>query len=205
MPLVVGSSATVRSADNQCRNLYGKGRGHLPSSGPQSGRRHLLAQGPTVQQPGRLFVGILPTRNDRQDNLDPGLTRAFWWTGTRFRGASRATPRGDSIRYLYWTIVAYYNSLRELSGAQPMMEDDVPAQMKVYAGAGYSPGPIEKEELTSRRKGFDISSVSPGSRLPSARHRNPPTCCSRLTHYLRWNGCAETLYDGRHGTTQSHG
>jgi hypothetical protein len=174
VPLVVGSSATVRSADNQCRNLYGRAVAIFPPRALSPDETFFSHRVPLSEQPGRLFVGILPTRTTVKTTLIRVYSSLLVDRDTIPGAPPRATPRGDSIRDPYWTIVAYYNSLRELSGAQPMMEDDVPAQMKVYAGAGYSPGPIEKEELTSRRKGFEIPQVLARIETPLGSTPEPP-------------------------------
>lgn len=52
----------------------------------------------------------------------------------------------------YWTLVQYFNALRELGGALVLMQDDVPASINLFAARrGEQPRPVELvQELTSR-------------------------------------------------------
>ena len=61
----------------------------------------------------------------------------------------------------YWTLVAYFNSLRELGGAHLLMLDDVPKSVGNYSARhGETPRKVrEPEELTSRRSQQDIPTI----------------------------------------------
>jgi ATP-dependent helicase YprA (DUF1998 family) len=64
----------------------------------------------------------------------------------------------DSTRDPYWTLVTYFNSLRELGGALVLMHDDVPASIRDYAVRhGERPRDVRTvEELTSRVSQLDV-------------------------------------------------
>ncbi len=59
------------------------------------------------------------------------------------------------------TLVGYFNSLRELGGAVRLVDDDVPARLRVLRRRGFGPTRLlyEKKELTSRARSQEISST----------------------------------------------
>jgi hypothetical protein len=61
----------------------------------------------------------------------------------------------------YWTLVGYFNSLRELGGALVMTRDDVPASIRDYAARkGEQPRQVRSvDELTSRKTSREIPDV----------------------------------------------
>jgi hypothetical protein len=64
----------------------------------------------------------------------------------------------DSVRDVYWTLVAYFNSLRILAAAQLLMLDDVVDRLDLLTGGSAhirQPGD-NKIELTSRASATDI-------------------------------------------------
>jgi superfamily II DNA or RNA helicase len=61
----------------------------------------------------------------------------------------------------YWTLVTYFNSLRELGGAHVLMLDDVPKSISEYANRWAEPPReiLEPSELTSRLSQAEIPEV----------------------------------------------
>jgi hypothetical protein len=57
------------------------------------------------------------------------------------------------------TLVGYFNSLRELGGAVRLVDDDVPARIRVLRKRGFGPNRLiqEQKELTSRARTGDIA------------------------------------------------
>ena len=88
----------------------------------------------------------------------------------------------------YWTLVAYFNSLRELGSAVVLMQDDVPVTIQnIAARRAEEPRPIQPpDELTSRRKSTEIRDMLAqlGNRagepaaLPGRAHRTSAGCRS---------------------------
>lgn len=158
-PVIVGSSATVRGAAGQCRNLYGREVAIFPPRVLSSDDTFFSERLPLEDRPGRLFVGILPSGFTVKTTLIRTYASLLLDREDLPPSPAKGTSEGDRLRDPYWTIVAYFNSLRELGGAQRLTEDDVPAQMRVYCGNPARATIIDKVELTSRLKGSEIPEV----------------------------------------------
>lgn len=158
-PLIVGSSATVRRADKQVHNLYGRKVTIFPPRALSAEDTFFSRTIPLSEKRGRLYVGILPAGF----TVKSTLVRVYASLLVDRRGFHDYPGPGDSYgRGLwdpYWTQIGYFNSLRELGGAVRLVEDDVPAQAKVYAQDRSLDLHVDKEELTSRRKGAEIPSI----------------------------------------------
>ena len=79
-----------------------------------------------------------------------------------FDTAVAADPDSEEVAAAdaYMTLVGYFNSLRELGGALRLLDDDVPARLRVLQNRGFGPNRLlyEKDrELTSRRGSSEIS------------------------------------------------
>ena len=62
----------------------------------------------------------------------------------------------------YMTLIGYFNSLRELGGVLRLLDDDVPARLRVLQKRGFGPERrlFEKDkELTSRRGSSEVADI----------------------------------------------
>jgi len=173
-PVIIGSSATVRRAEDQCRSLYGRPVAIFPPRALSPTNTFFSEEIPIASRPGRLYVGVLPGGFTVKTTLIRTYGSLLIDRAVLPDGPSKGTPDGNRIRDPYWTIVAYFNSLRELGGAQRLIEDDVPAQMQVYTQNAGSIAPIEKEELTSRLKGSQIPGILNRIESPLGSPVEPP-------------------------------
>ena len=89
-------------------------------------------------KPGRLYVGVCaPGRSVK--------TAAVRVLSSMMHSAEveRQTQPPEDVDP-YWTVVNYFNSLRELGGAIRLIDDDVDHRLKYLArGAGIAPPPGE--------------------------------------------------------------
>ncbi len=105
------------------------------------------------------------------------------------QGASEDDVVSPAARDWYWTLVAYFNSLRELGGALVMMQDDVLDSMKNFAALhGTAERSIDEPmELTSRVPQADIPGRLVALEKPTTRRSHPTSSpsttrsCSRPT------------------------
>ena len=126
LPKVIGSTATIRKAEDQTRSLFNRATCQFPPPGVDADNSGFAVS--DTQAPGRTLRRQLTTWQAAPAKFSLQST-----TATLLQSASSAEVKDDE-RDPYWTLVAYFNSLRELGGALVMMHDDVPASIKDYAG-----------------------------------------------------------------------
>ena len=142
LPKVIGSTATIRKAEDQSRSLFNRSTCQFPPPGIDANDSGFAV--PDAEAPGRIYLGITTAGRSAKFSLQSS-------TATLLQSAS-SPELDDGDRDPYWTLVAYFNSLRELGGALVMMHDDVPASIRDYAGRRSEPLRTipTVDELTSR-------------------------------------------------------
>jgi hypothetical protein len=147
-PKVVGSTATIRRATDQVMALFNRETSQFPPP-------CLVAQNSGFavidrEAPGRVYAGVTTAGRSAKFTLQAVAASLM-------QSALNASD-DDSIRDPYWTLVSYFNSLRELGGALVLMQDDVNDSISTL-GARRSERvrrPELIEELTSRRTQAEV-------------------------------------------------
>lgn len=150
-PKIIASTATVRRAEEQCKNLFGRVSRQFPSPGLEIEDSFFSKE--DAAQPGRMYIGVMPsgkTQTTSSVRITAKLLQSVY---------ELALP--DEVKDKYWTLVAYFNSIRELGGFISLVNDDI----KLYANDlhlryGHHMRPIiRSEELTSRKRAEDIPQI----------------------------------------------
>ena len=147
-PKVIGSTATIRRAEGQIRALFDRNTYQFPAPGLDASNSGFALV--DENRPGRLYLGVSTVGRSATYMLQ-ALTAAL----LQAANASNATP--DERNY-YWTLVVYFNSLRELGHALVLMQDDVPVSIdQVSSRRNEQARQISApEELTSRIRSYEI-------------------------------------------------
>jgi Helicase conserved C-terminal domain len=136
-PKVVASTATIRRAEQQVRGVFGRQVAVFPPSGLDADDSYFVRFDRNA--PGRLYCGVMPqghTPLTAMVHLSAALLQAPEEVGLR--------PKS---RDLYWTLVAYHNSLRELGKTVTLAHDDIPARMSVIAVTEDAVRPLPDDEI----------------------------------------------------------
>lgn len=159
-PKVIASTATIRKAEAQVRNLFARKPAVFPPSGLEASDSFFAREQPPSEQSGRLYIGVFaPARS-----VKTALVRTYAAVLSSVSTLSASPANIDP----FYTLVGYFNSLRELGGAVRLLEDDIPARIRVLAsraGAGAPPWFADRplrdrgEELTSRISSRDIPGI----------------------------------------------
>jgi hypothetical protein len=140
-PKIIGSTATIRRAEEQIRALFDRDTRQFPPPGIDARDSCFALQddGPD----GRLYVGVTTAGRSAKFALQAV-------SASLLQASEPLSP--PEVRDAYWTLVVYFNALRELGGAWVLTQDDVPATIGDYAGRrGESPRKVQiVEEMTSR-------------------------------------------------------
>ncbi|CAD7377155.1 helicase-related protein [Xanthomonas arboricola] len=146
-PKIVGSTATIRRAQEQVRALFDRDTCQFPPPGLDAEDSGFAVQDRKLV--GRRYIGLTTAGRSAKFTLQAV-------SASLMNGALHALGEGE--RDPYWTLLAYFNSLRELGGALVLMQDDVSDTLALLATRmGRQVRHLsEIEELTSRRTQADI-------------------------------------------------
>jgi hypothetical protein len=145
-PKIIASTATIRRAKAQCSALYNREVRQFPAPGIVSSDSFFAREADLEKKSGRLYVGIMPS----------GKTKAMMEVRTISTVLQRVymMPYEDEIKDKFWTLTAYFNSLRDLGKCATLVDDDVKDNIRRMAyrfGRRSSSRPTgSASELTSR-------------------------------------------------------
>lgn len=156
-PKIVVSTATIRGVEDQVKKLYNrKNLETFPPSAVDYGDSFFWWYS---KDPGRRYVGLSYSHRSMKFALgrlySSLLQRVF-----EIRGNV-----DDRVLDPYWTLVAYFNSTRELGGAIRLVEDDVKSNIRKMPKlldfhSDFKERPMRgPEELTGRRTGDEIKDL----------------------------------------------
>lgn len=155
-PKIVASTATIRRAKEQCAALYNRDVAQFPSPGLDASDSYFAREAEINHEKGkygRLYVGLMSS----------GKTKAMMEIraiASMMQSIHRMTL-SDEVKDKFWTLTAYFGSLRDLGKCRTLAEDDIKdaitrqAQrlgIKQDARRFYSP-----DELTSRASTTELN------------------------------------------------
>lgn len=156
-PKIIASTATISHAKEQIGHLYARNKILLfPPSGLEAGDSFFAREDRHPDgrlKPGRLYVGVLAPGHV---SLQTTQARIF---ATLMQNAA-IMDTDDAGRDPWWTLLCFFNSLRELGGAATLFVADARDYLRVIIdrmGLNYEKirSPFATE-LTSRIRGDDI-------------------------------------------------
>lgn len=154
-PKIIGSTATIRRASEQVRGLFDREVSQFPPPAIDWDDSCFAVKDQAA--PGRVYVGVPTIGRSPKFTLQAVCAAAM-----QRAAASEGLFASDVERDPYWTLVAYFNSMRELGGALVMMLDDVNDSIAVYArshGVAARPRIDDPLELTSRVPSHEIPGI----------------------------------------------
>jgi len=158
-PKIVASTATIRRGWHQCKALYDRPTFQFPPQGLDISDSFFAKE--NSDAPGRVYVGVFASAAPSfVTAMVRALSALFQWC------KSIPLPSGatEGTRDPYWTILQYFNSLRELGHAATLVEADIPEYMWAIASRSHLPKELCRSlgspiELTSRRTAEEIPEI----------------------------------------------
>lgn len=147
-PKIIGSTATIQRASEQVRALFNRQTAQFPPPCLDTDDSGFAVV--DLKAPGRLYAGVTTAGRSAKFSLQAVAASLL-------QSAVGGTT-DDKIRDPYWTLISYFNSLRELGGALVLMQDDVNDSLAILAQRREETprNPQFIEELTSRRTQADV-------------------------------------------------
>lgn len=143
-PKVIASTATIRRASDQGRNLFDREVRQFPPAGLDARDSWFAVETDRNIKASRRYVGLLA----------PGTSQSTLLIRTYAALLHQAmrTDTSDEVRDTYWTLVGYFNSLRLLSAAELQVNDDVEDYLRLLAERDGTDVRVSNRysELTSR-------------------------------------------------------
>jgi hypothetical protein len=158
-PKIIGSTATIRRAEEQVRAVFDRRVAQFPPPALEASNSCFAKE--DEKDEGRLYVGLTSAGRSEKFALQ-ALSASLLQAGTD------PALGADEDRDPYWTLVAYFNSLKVLGGALVLMEDDVRVTVDALSGQR---GETERrlgspEELTSRKSSAEIPEILEQLKVP---------------------------------------
>lgn len=167
-PKIIASTATIRRAGDQVKALYDRDVSQFPPPGVDAEDSFFARQAELNEKPGRLYVGIMAS----------GKTM----TTTQIRAMSAILQYIQEMNYepeikdKYWTLVGYFNTIRELGKCSTFVEDDIKDQVRRIGMRRKAPFRtfFAAEELTSRKTAEEIPNILERLQIPYPDKGNIP-------------------------------
>ena len=152
-PKIVASTATIRRAGEQCRNLYNRRVEQFPPPVLASEDSFFTREVPISQSRGRLYVGLMSS-GTTQTTAEIRLLSILTY-------AAQSCSTLDEVKDKFWTLVVYFNSLRELGKCSTLINDDVKDHLIRLRNRKYEDVRLhlQANELNSRTPPEDIPKI----------------------------------------------
>ena len=156
VPKYVASTATVRQAGPQVRALFNRRLAQFPSWGISAEDRFFAreqhAHPLDSARAGRLYVGICGPGKGAQTPI------VRIWSQLLQSVHERWQSGGNVELDRLWTLVGYFNAIRELAGALSLYRQDIPERLAFRSGS--SARILEQHlELSGRARSLDLPSM----------------------------------------------
>ena len=167
-PKIVASTATAKKAPAQMRSVFDRQESRVfPPQGFDFGESFFATTEPPSKRPGKAYVGVCITSRSGPTvlgRLSAAVLRKVRALEERASAGAPDAPYSLADLDAYHTLVAYFNTIRDLGGANKMYDDTVPRLIqRIYTnfeqgaesgggggGPAYKDALLEKRELTSR-------------------------------------------------------
>lgn len=154
-PKYVVSTATIKNAEEQAKCLYArKNTCQFPPSGFEIGDSFFIREIPVTEDPFRKYVGVCAPGQ----SVKTALLRIYAIVLQEAYDLSQDLGYRDFIDP-YYSLLGYFNSIRELGGAVRLLQDDIPDRIKrIKKRYGMSRQRFlnRKAEITSRMSSYEI-------------------------------------------------
>ncbi len=137
-PKLIASTATIRKAPEQVKYLFARELRRFPSPGTDYADSFFVKE-KNADSEAKLFVGVFPSGIGQKTVLKRTMSSLL-------ADVQRIKLKGAALKDWddYWTIISYFNSIRDLGSAKTTIEDDVFNEVKSERDI------LPVKELTSR-------------------------------------------------------
>jgi ATP-dependent helicase YprA (DUF1998 family) len=126
-PKYIASTATIRTAENQIRRLYGRDSAVFPPPGINCDDSYFARTVPLDEKPGRLYLGYYAPLLNRQKCLAPIAAALLAAPISLFAGDENE----DILLDAWWTNIVYHGSLKGLANSHMAFDSDIRDRLRM--------------------------------------------------------------------------
>ncbi|MDV4152121.1 helicase-related protein [Clostridium sp. AL.422] len=154
-PKIIASTATIKRASEQCKMLFNRQVSQFPPSGINIEDSYFIREIPIDIKHGRQYIGIMPS------GKTPTTTQVRLYTA--ILQSLKFIEAPDKVLDKYWTMVGYFNSIRELGKTSNLVVDDIASNNMRYMKRLLKSNDLRfvgyPQELTSRVESTEIVKI----------------------------------------------
>lgn len=154
-PKIIASTATIKRASEQCKMLFNREVSQFPPSGINIEDSYFIREIPIDIKYGRQYIGIMPS------GKTPTTTQVRLYTA--ILQSLKFIDASDDVLDKYWTLVGYFNSIRELGKTSNLVVDDIVSNNMRYMKRLLKSNDLRfigfPQELTSRVESTEIIKI----------------------------------------------
>ncbi|MBN4912355.1 helicase [Staphylococcus sp. EG-SA-13] len=124
-PKIIGATATIKSYEEQIKALFAREKTQLfPPSGLNINDNFfsVIKYDDDVEAPGRKYIGIYTTTQGKLQSQVQAFSSII----------STSTQLKSNSKDPFWTILSFYNTIRDIGKAKTLTEQDIPNTLKNY-------------------------------------------------------------------------
>lgn len=164
VPKYIASTATVRQAEPQVRAIFDRRLAQFPPWAISADDRFFARDSEIhpleSNRPGRLYVAVCAPGKGAQTPIVRIWSALLQSAHERWQVSQ--TPEVDR----FWTLVGYFNAIRELAGALSLFRQDIPERIAFRAGGGARP--LDRWlELSSRASSLELPALLERLTIPA--------------------------------------
>lgn len=156
-PKYIASTATARRAGPQVQALFDRTLAQFPPPALSADERFFAttqeAHALDTSRPGRLYVGICAPGKGAQTPI------VRIWSALLQCAETLKGQVPDSDLDPFWTLVGYFNAIRELAGAASLYRQDIPEWLKHRSRAPRVLDHFRQTELSSRSRSTELPTL----------------------------------------------
>lgn len=157
-PKYIASTATVRQAREQVSSLFARSLDVFPPPGLRAEESFFSSTGSShpldSSEPGRLYVGVTAPGRGAQTPIVRIWSRLLQVPADR---RAAGIPVNDLDPF--WTLVGYFNAIRELAGAVALTRQDIIQRLMSVAAMPRELAANDPMELSSRASSLELPSM----------------------------------------------
>lgn len=170
-PKYVVSTATIKNAEEQAKCLYArKSTCQFPPNGFEIGDSFFIREIPVAEDPFRKYVGVCAPGQ----SVKTALLRVYAILLQEAYELSQKAEYKDVIDP-YYSLIGYFNSIRELGGAARLLQDDIPDRIKRIKKK-YN---MNKQRFLNSYRNVEITSRMKSYEIPNKLKQLEITCDSQ--------------------------